>query len=474
MTDDVRDPELGARLRELDVPDHRATFFDDLRAQLVESASPALAVVPPPTRRLRWKRNSLRLATVAAAAAVIAVAVGIGLGDPGSGPIAPDVASAQEVTRRVQTALARVQTLRGELVFRQADRVDDPGAVSETRYSFITDAAGNLRLRNLTRQDDLAYDAATGVERTYSVDPDGTVFAGERRGVALGHPDQGPADWVLQREVAATVRALVAAGDATVSEVTYDGREAWELDTPVRANALSELSGDHQRITVDRRLGLPVRIVETRAGRFLKELRLDDVVVDEPVTPSDFELVRPAGATVTPVDVGWRRVTQAEAATRAAYAPLVPAELPEGFELAQVAYGDRTGPTGVEGGNPPTRRAVALLYRRGLDQVLVTTRWRDVAGGVPVDARERCGSACLDGSQWTDPLASGEGFQDEPEQLVLQGGALDGAPAQLMLDARVTPHLWALSDTLVVTVSGDLSRAELLTVSQSLTPALAA
>jgi hypothetical protein len=37
-----------------------------------------------------------------------------------------------------------------------------------------------------------------------------------------------------------------------------------------------------------------------------------------------------------------------------------------------------------------------------------------------------------------------------------------------VLSPRATPHLWALTDDLVVTVGGDLSRAELLRVAGSL------
>jgi hypothetical protein len=487
MNDRLHDEELGALLRELEVPDHSPTFFEDLRTQLAAEApaSPAPGLdargrldeshQATPTsgggrRRLAWKRHSLRLATVAAAAAVIAVAVGVGLGGPGSNPVAPRSASAAEVTQRVQEALADVRTLRGELLFRLADRADDPTAISEVRYSFVTDDTGNFRLRGLTRREDLGYDAALGVERGYSFDPEGNSFGGERRGVALGYPDQGPANWVLEREVAATVRALVTTADSAVDEVRYDGRDAWELDTPVRANALSEMSGDRQQITVDQRTGLPVRIVETRQGRLVKELRLEKLVVDSDVSAADYTVTAPPGVEMTVTDIGWRRVTAAEAAARAGYAPLLPTDVPDGFQLAQVVYGDQTGPTGVEGSNPQTRRAVGALYRRGLDVLLVTTRLRDVEGGVPADARQRCGRACLAGSQWTDPLASGEGFQDDPEELVLKGGALDAAPAQLLVDPRTTPHLWALTPTLVVTVSGDLSRAELLSVAQSLTP----
>ena len=107
----------------------------------------------------------------------------------------------------------------------------------------------------------------------------------------------------------------------------------------------------------------------------------------------------------------------------------------------------------MEAGNPPSTDVVSLSFRRGLDQMLVTTRRRDVAGRP--DA-------------WTDPLATGERFRDRPEPVVLGRGTLSGVEAKLLLMPRNVPHLWARGDELVVTVSGDLGRAELVRVAESL------
>jgi hypothetical protein len=43
-----------------------------------------------------------------------------------------------------------------------------------------------------------------------------------------------------------------------------------------------------------------------------------------------------------------------------------------------------------------------------------------------------------------------------------------GLQASLVLSPHTTPHLWALTSALVVTVGGDLSRDELLAVARSL------
>src|SRR5207248_5487914 len=47
-------------------------------------------------------------------------------------------------------------------------------------------------------------------------------------------------------------------------------------------------------------------------------------------------------------------------------------------------------------------------------------------------------------------------------------GALKGVMARVVIDPRSIPHLWAVTDKLVVTVSGDANEFELLQVARSL------
>ncbi|MDQ4059438.1 MAG: hypothetical protein M3124_09985, partial [Actinomycetota bacterium] len=103
--------------------------------------------------------------------------------------------------------------------------------------------------------------------------------------------------------------------------------------------------------------------------------------------------------------------------------------------------------------NPATIQAVSLSFRRGLDQFIVTTRL------VGEDARA-----------WSDPFATGEGSVQGPERVRFTSGALAGHDGELITDPLVGPHVWALTEELVVTVSGDLTRDELLRVARSLEP----
>lgn len=157
------------------------------------------------------------------------------------------------------------------------------------------------------------------------------------------------------------------------------------------------------------------------------------------------------GAEVMESDAGFQRVALDEVAGVVGYQPLVPAAVPEGYELAEVAVAREAGRTGTEAGNPIFRGVVSLSYRRGLDQLIVTTR---LTGPSP--------------ELWSDPLATGEGFVDERPRVRISAGALAGERAEVVIVPRGIPHLWSVTDELVVTVGGDLSRAELVRVTESL------
>jgi hypothetical protein len=426
-----RDEDLGAALRGLDVPEHTAAFHRELRRRLADEP-----VAVRRRFRLNWK------ITLGAAVATAAAALAIVVALPTT-----TVATAAVVQEHLRTALMTMQNLSGVLVD------DGPAKGDEQRWRFTLDAAGDVRLEGPGRGEVITYDASTGVARSAQTSASiggSTLFYAERQGVAPGPPDEGPPTWVLPGEFATYVRAALAAGNPAVQEVTYRGAPAWRLDVDTIPNAIApELSADRFEITVDRRTGLPVRIVETKQGRFLRELRIEDVTVDRKLAPSTFTLRFPQGADVMRSDEGFRHVPVGTVAGTVGYAPLVPQWVPDGYRLAEVAVARVAGPTGKEAGNPPSHMVVSLSYRRGLDQFLVTTRLR-VAG------------------LWGDPLATGEGFVDRPETLRIDAGALTGARAELLIDPRGIPHVWTPTGDLVVTVSGDLTRAELVHITNSL------
>jgi hypothetical protein len=440
-TNEYRDFELGAALAELHTPEHRPDFHERLQRRIAADRSAAI--------RRRRIRRGVRLAAVAAVVAVAVIAVGLPRTHHTPGIVGPQVASAAVVKSHLREAVAALQTLSGLLV------ASGPAQGRPEQWRFALDASGDVRIEGPGAGDVETYDARTGVVRSaqHGASSGGdTLFYAERDGVAPGRPDLGPPTWILPDELGAYVRAVLAASNPTVRDVTYDGRPAWRLDVATIPNAIApELSGDALAVTVDRLTGMPVRIVERKDGDVVRELRIEHLAVDAALPAGTFRLTFPAGAEVMRSDDGFRHVALSDVATLVGYAPLVPSRLPDGYRLAEVAVARESAPTGKEGGNPPSRMVVSLSYRRGADQFLVTTRLRGTG-------------------TWSDPLASPEGFVDRPEATRISAGALAGTDAQLVLSPRTVPHVWTLTDRLVVTVGGDLTRSELSLVVNSLHP----
>lgn len=451
-----RDDQIGDALDQLDVPEHAPDFFARLDAALDDIDAEEIPVAT--LRRPRWP---MRLGIAASVAAVAVAAYSIVTFVPGTVPdriadrLGPQVASAAEVTEQVRRAVAETRTLRGMLVL--IEREAAGGNPREMRYEFTATASGDYRLSGENTMPDgtviaeeIAYDAAAGMELRHTDDGVFPMWT-ERTGLAPGAPDENAGDWVLQRRLGALVQALVAAEDGDVTASTYDGRDVWALDTAVSPNLIAALSADRIEVTVDRETGLPLRVVETRGGELVREMRLESLEANVELPADTFTLDVPATVEVGLIDAGFRRVAIEDAYEIVGYTPLTPGWLPDGYELDIVAVATEAQPTGVEGMNPPSHGVVSLLYRRGFERIVVTTR----RAGTAPDA-------------WSDPLASGEGYRDEPETFALSGGGLEGAPAELLVGAHALPHVWARGAEFVLTVAGDASAEELVRIAESL------
>jgi hypothetical protein len=457
--EEMRDEVLTAALSGLEVPEHARDFEARLRAWLHEDLAGRESLTGservtrfPPTRPKRVARRRLAAWLPAAAAVMVAaIVVAITIGEPG---VTPRIASAAEVRRAVARAWATADSVSGILVSRSS--VPPDREQPERRSRFVITRHGDVRLTGITRPGDVAYHAEDNIERglnpSESIPDSDVLFGSEIKGLAPGAPDQTSSITALDRGLGSVVRALAESRGGEVKETRYEGREGWllETDLPV-AEKNQEFWPDHLEVIVDRETGFPVRAIGSNDGEVIYETRIEDLKIGGDLPQDAFTLAFPPGMDISRSDAGFRRVSLDEARSMVGYDPLVPRSLPEGYELSEVAVANRAGATGAFEGNPATIKAVSLSYRRGLDHFVVTTR---LVGAST--------------SAWSDPFATGEGLVRAREQVSFSSGALAGRDGELVIDPLAEPHVWVLTQDLVVTVSGDLTRDELLQVAESL------
>jgi hypothetical protein len=312
----------------------------------------------------------------------------------------------------------------------------EQAAGGESRWGFEFRSSGSFRITGLGPNNPtvLEYDPGLNVEAS----SDEGLFVW-RSGLAPGWPDAAPAGWVVRRDLGSVVAALAADPDADVEEGLYRGLPVWILRTPTGN------PGEEREITVDRETGIPVRDRRFRDGRFAGEWRIENLRVNAG-RDEVFRLEPRKGQTVTRYDMGFDRMTLDRAATIVGYEPLAPKWLPSGFELSDVGVAEAARPTGGEAHrNPDSRDVVSISYRRGLDQIVVTTR--------------RTGPSP---ERWRDPVVGSSVRATQPEPVDVAGH--DG---ELVIDPNSVPHVWAVAGDLVVTIAGNANRDELLRIAGS-------
>jgi hypothetical protein len=466
-----RDEQLGQALRGLDVPDHGPDFYPRLLARLEEESARHPGSARRPRPRPRWTNPYLLTAAAAAVVVIVLATSTVFTGDGTRPPTGPVLITASEVRARVAGALASLETLQGVITAEcegpaPACQSNDTEGRTTRQWSFVTTADGDERVTGIGTTNDLAFSSATRTYRQITT-LGGRSQASESVNVPAGAPDFGSRS-ILRRELGSVVRAFISdTSEVPVTDTVEQDRPAWRLVVPVTVNKLGGpgASGDQLEVLVDRESGFPLRITETLKGAFLQEIRLSNLVADEPVDPATFVLEFPADVDVFHQDRGFHRVTLDEAAAVVGYRPMLPTDLPAGFELAVVTAAAAGGGTGMEGMNPAAGGVVSVAYRRGFDEIVVSTR---KTGGV-----SSCASLAppITTDCWSDPVASGEGDIDVPQPFVVEGGALMGANAAVVVSPRGTPHVWSIDDRLVVTVAGDASGDELRRMAESFAPA---
>jgi hypothetical protein len=360
--------------------------------------------------------------------------------------------------------MADIKAVRATLVtiYGRPDGLGEPTSVTQNPgeiKTLVCTADGDLRFTitiDGSTDWDSSYDHGTGVLRNVRWVGQPECSGTEWTGLAPGMSGTILFSSYLADPRVAT-RALRELSDAVVTEVTYQGRPAWVLSSQVRRNFITGTGFDQVEITVDQETGFPVQVLLMSENAPVGGYRLEDLEIDPDLDADSFHLQFPAGAEVERIDSGFVRLDlrhlRTEAADVVGYVPVLPEEVPEGFVLKEVCVAEEGQASGKEGMNPPAAGVVSAIYRRGFEELIVSTR---LVGDDP--------------SAWSDPMATGEGYVDTPERVALSSGAFTRNTAEILINILTPPHLWAMNDSLVVTVSGDLTRDELLAVAESLAP----
>ncbi len=323
-------------------------------------------------------------------------------------------------------------------------------------YTFVWRVDGSYRYTLADQTFDEGYDAALGARRTLQVAPGFGSVVRDEASVAPGPPDGASPGLPLANAMTTVFRAVLAdPAGATVVEETRDDQPVVVIDTPILK--VTDPGPDRARLAVNPDTNLPVAVSFLVGDQPWEDIRVDNPAVDAPLGAENFVVPVPGGAQITPFDGGFRRVTSpAEATAAVGYAAAVPAYIPEGFKLSEVAVAAQAQSPGAinpDGTQAPAQVAegvILLSYRRGFEQMVVTTR----RGIDPISQR------------WTNPFGTVPGV--EGRAIELESGRFEGVTVESVQAQPAVPHLWGDTEELVFTVSGILPPDELTRVANSL------
>ena len=470
-----RDERLGAALSDLPVPDHGPTFWADLNHRLqgepvqpIESATDAGPADPSPDslsaetvsledqRAWRAARLGGRLnRSLGAAAAVVALVVAVaGALNVIQDDKRTDIRAADPPTATTGSGASSVGApAEFSAAYDGIEGLDGPdGCCSQWRLTVARD--GSYRWTSTDGGADMAYNAEMGMH--WEVVSRGVGASKERpnyfisAGVPAGGPDQRVAKPDPLGPIADFVVSLARAGDPRITTTSVAGRAAWHYDGPTVQDRLGgDGAPNHAVADVDQASGVLLQLTRRVDDLVVTRFTASEVVTRDQVDRMKYWIEVPPGAKKTEVNLGFERRTLDEAATGLPYDLLVPGQVPDGFALESVQVDrDVPSPTGPEGMNPPVKQIVAMAWHNGANRFTVTLRPKGP-------------------DQWDDPFgAEGMVPDAQPVRLPLPGRApLDG---KVIVDAPLVPHLWGITGDIVVTVSGDLPKAELERVAGSL------
>jgi hypothetical protein len=520
-----RDPQVGAAIRAIPVPDREPDFMTGLVARLdaavAERDAEGLASAPGgdvaavtaaarPLRRGR-RRRLVVLAVAAAAVAAVLLAMLLGPGREAARhgglpqPIAPlggpEPATAQDVIRASLRATGAAESVRGVMT---AGSLDHGRFVPGAGEDFLISSDGSYRLEaHRLRGTGSALPATfawltipfglkvvqDAPARSGSVVmnvPGQTDQAGLIRDLAAGQPyaSQFFTTSLPLLTLRSYMRQLLDAKTLVLRQATIGGVDCWVIGTTMASSqsGVGEAAAERVQIAVDKRTLFPVRF--TGSGRGVTaEVRISYGGTAGGAPAGAFGVSVPPGAHLVPIgpdfsvgpngsSAGFRPIPFGDKAVMAqwiGYQPAFPTWMPSGFVRSGATYQatDDVGPVGGPLHPESDSAVVSLAYRRGFDAVYVGVQPNlSQSGSMTVNGRRYRG-------HFGDPFVQLYGpawryWRARTTDAVIRSGPFAGHVAHIVVDPSVLPHLWVRDPTSTATVSGDLSAADMVRVVEAL------
>jgi hypothetical protein len=373
---------------------------------------------------------------VTTVAAVAFAAAALQLGGNAQPPLERQGPIAQEIAARVSDRLTGLVGFRATIDLLQ--RTD--GRTERSAYEAVLAPDGSYRITNGDTERSVAYDATSDVrrERQVTVGPTGPlIVARETTGFGGGTPDTAPDDIdLVTADVRTALRAVRGEERRLAESSSVHGRRVWALSAELPADRPD--GADAVRLSVDQDELLPIEVAVSAEGVPIRLTSFRDVVPNEAAPREMFTLEFTSDDPLERIDHGFSPLLLADVAGTVGFQPLQPTYLPIGFTLdtARARLADNV---------------VSLRYRRGIEQVVVSTRPSPVTVGQP----------------WPDPFPRPDGpARSTPVNLT--GGAIRGNRADLVAGTTGGPQLWGSNGMLAVTVAGDVTPDELTLIGESL------
>lgn len=344
---------------------------------LVEIRGPSRRRLARPATTLQ-RALAKRAGVVAAAALVVAVVSGL-LTIGGDA----DTALAAQVRGKIAEGLEFPRTVRGTFQIRTRDPGQPPRGAPGCLYcvpqvplpsKFIVAADGSYSSRTIpadaARRRDVAYDAKTGVETSFTTAVDPSDQAIYLRAVNL---DPALMDYVPEARLGAWVLGAAGGGDPRVVEATFEGRAVWNLTATFDpGQTLYDAYGARLDAVVDQETGLVLQVTQYAydTDRWTSIASVRELEIGGSTGAVDFTVPKPPGTIGRLHDYGFHRVQVEAAAATIGYQPLLPSET-GGRELIDFAIAkssDYPFP-----GLPQRRDVASARYGRGADSITVST-----------------------------------------------------------------------------------------------------